>query len=303
MGSVTFAIIGDLHVGSVIDEVPTFVRLVNRLPVDFALFMGDLVHEATDANVETLGHELRRLKKPYYLTLGNHDTGNMSSGYNVERKIRDVLPGIWNESFTYNFRAGDWNFIVAGMGTFRVEQIGFQVHHRKGFICERGYMNRLVGDHAIRLQKLLEASGDTPTVLTLHVPLIRMSRRIYKRGCYEQVRLLEEPQILALLDEHPNVRVVLSGHNHFNQVEVLNDAIHCVTQSVKAYGPYGDPNGIRIMELTENSVHSYMLWEDSSKEPAAEIGTLQGDRSFEWHWPVPVKNSAVFSRPLQTSDA
>src|SRR5262249_45010812 len=136
------------------------------------------------------------------------------------------------------------------------------------------------------LQTLIEASGDTPTVLTLHIPLIRMAQRLYKRGCYEQVRLLEEPQIFALLEEHPNIKVVLSGHNHFNQVECQDGVLHCVTQAVKGFAPYKDPNGIRIMELNQHSVRSYMVWEDAGVEPAAEIGTLQGDRSFSWRLPA-----------------
>ncbi len=284
MQKVTFAIVGDVHVGSVTDELPAFIKLVNRLPVDFALFMGDLVHEATDANVEMLGRAIRMLEKPYYLALGNHDTGRMAEGYDIETRIRGVLPGIWDESFTYSFQAGGWNFIVGGMQTARIELKGFQVHHRKGFVTEHGHVNRMIGEHLERLQALLKASGDTPTILTLHVPLVRMARRVYQRGCFEQIRLLEEPYIFALLDEHPNVKVVLSGHNHYNQVEARDGVLHCVTQAVKGYAPYRDPNGIRIMELSGSGVRSYMVWDNIEGEPPAPLGTLEGDRSFAWPW-------------------
>ena len=90
--------------------------------------------------------------------------------------------------------------------------------------------------------------------------------------------------MLSLLNARSNVRLCLYGHEHFNQVDVVDGRLHCITQGVQGYGPYGDDSAIRIVEATDHSVRSYLVWDGRDLEGPGEIGTLAGDRSFQWRF-------------------
>jgi len=159
-----------------------------------------------------------------------------------------------------------------------------QVRQHKGYVSESGGIIRVTDEHMKRFAALLEESGDRPTCLVMHVPLIWMADRIHARGCYDQVRYMEEVQIRALVNSRKNVKLVLSGHQHFNQVEEVRGALHCVTQGVRGYPPYRDPDGIRIVEIRGATIRGYMTWDGAAAEPPGLLGTLDGDRSFEWRF-------------------
>jgi len=284
MDSVRFAVVGDLHVGAVAEEVQTAIDLVNTQPLDFVLFLGDLVHEATDENIEEFVRQAGRIDKPVYLTLGNHDVGRAEEGFDFEDKIGRAWPGPWSDSFTYAFQAGEWSFVVGGLASGTLPFAGVQVNHHKGFVSETGGYLYMQGRHLERFGELLEATGDRPTCAVTHVPLVRMAERVHARGCYDQVHLLEEIQILSLLEARANVKMALSGHQHFNQVDVVRGRLHCVTQGVRGYGPYGDPSAIRIVELSAGRVHSHLFWPGLPPQPPAPISTLAGDCRFQWQF-------------------
>ena len=282
MEPLTFAVVGDLHVGSGSGPVQTLIRLVNDRPLDFVLFLGDLTNQATEDEVAEFVEQVRRIDKPVYLAVGNHDTARFRDGFDIETRLGQMLPGPWSKSFTYAFRVKGWAFIVVTARSDRVDQVGYQVNNVKGFISEAGGIIRVPEEHMRRLERLLDETGDGPACLVTHVPLVPMPRRIFARGCFDQVRYIEEHHLLSLLEHHPNVTLALAGHQHFNQVEVRNGVLHCVTQGVRGYPPYQDPDGIRIVELEGSRVRSYLVWDGAAGEPPGAISTLAGDRSFEW---------------------
>jgi len=282
MEPLTFAVVGDLHVGSVSEPVQTMIRLVNERPLDFVLFLGDLTNRATEDEVAEFIKQIRRIEKPVYLTVGNHDTGRFREGFDIEKMIGRLYPGPWGEAFTYGFEARGWRFVVVTARSDQVDQVGYQVNNVKGFISEGGGIIRVPEDQMRRVERLLDESAERPTCLVTHVPLVPMPKRIFGRGCFDQVRYIEEHHLLSLLDGHPDVKLALAGHQHFNQADVRNGVLHCVTQGVCAYPPYKDADAIRIVEITGTTVRSHLVWADTAPEPPGAIGTLAGDRSFEW---------------------
>ena len=284
MAPLTFAVVGDLHVGSVSEPVQTMIRLVNERPLDFVLFLGDLTNTAAENEVAEFVEQIRKIERPVYLTIGNHDTARFCDGFDIEKLIGELYPGPWGSAFTYGFEVKGWQFIVVAARSDKVDQVGYQVNNIKGFVSERGGIIRVPEEHMRRVERLLDESGDRPACIVTHVPLAPMPRRIYERGCFDQVRYVEEHHLLSLVDHHRNVKLALSGHQHFNQVGARNGALHCVTQGVCGYPPYKDTDAIRIVELSGSRVRSYLIWEDADGEPPALIGTLAGDRSFEWEF-------------------
>jgi len=284
MGSLCFAVVGDLHVGAVAEEVQTTIRLVNGMDLDFALFLGDLVNEPTDENVDEFVRQVRRIVKPVYLVIGNHDAARQPEGYDIEARIAAAMPGPWSDSFTYAFRCKGWDFIVASIGTMLIGNAytGPQINRMKGHVSENGGMIYMPRGHLERFGRLLEESGDEPTCVVMHTPLLQMSHRIRRRGCFSQVRLLEQMGVLSMIEDRPNVKVLLYGHDHFNQVEVVNGRLHVITQGVRGYGPYKDTHAIRIVEIEGGTVRSRLVWDGLDGQPPGVIGTLEGDKAFQW---------------------
>lgn len=284
MDALRFAVIGDLHVGAADEHVGTAIRLASALDVDFVLFLGDLVNTPTDENLDQFARQVRLIEKPVYLAIGNHDMARAEEGYDVRARIAAALPGPWSESFTYAFRAKGWNFIVGGISTMSIPYVGPQINHVKGYVSETGGMIYMPPDDLARFLRLLDESGERPTAIVIHTPLVRMSPRLRRRGCFSQVRLLEEPGLMSVIEERANVRLFLYGHEHFNQVEVVDGRLHCTTQGVCGYPPYGDPDAIRLIEIGGPRIRSRLVWENSDPHPPAPIGTLQGDVAFQWEF-------------------
>ena len=283
MDTLRFAVIGDLHVGTTSDAVQTVIRLVNGMDVDFALFLGDLVHTPEDAHVREFVEQVRRFNKPVYLTIGNHDTASAEQGYDIHAAIAAGLPGPWSESFTYGFEAKGWRFIVGGISTMSIAYKGPQINHFKNYVSESGGTIYMPEADLESFLRLLEESGDQPTCVVMHPPLVRMAPRIRRRGCFAQVRLLEEPGLWSVIYERPNVKLLLYGHDHFNQVDEVDGKLHCITQGVRGYPPYKDADAIRLVEIAGGTVRSHMVWEgrDGQAQPGP-LGTLEGDQTFEW---------------------
>jgi predicted phosphodiesterase len=284
MGLVRIAFVGDLHVREEMDHVYETVDFVNSISADGVVFLGDLINTATEENLERFIEQVRKIEKPYYICIGNHDTGSAEDGFDIESKLQSRLDGPWKESFTYSFRIKGWNFITCSMTTGKIPYKGVQVNHYKGHMSESGGVCRIPEHHIKRFKELLEESGDMPTCVCIHVPLMRMYKRLFDRGCFCQVRLLEELQMLSLVESRENVKAVVCGHDHFNQVDIINGKLHCISQSVQGYPPYKDPDRIRIMEFSDTGIKSHLEWLDYPGDPLGGIGTLDGDRSFEWEF-------------------
>lgn len=270
--------------GATADAVQTTIRLVNERDLDFVLFLGDLVNTPTAENVAAFAEAVRRINKPVYLTIGNHDVGRMAEGFDIEAELARDLPGPWEDGFTYAFDAGGWRFVVCSLGSFNIGYTGPQVNRFKGVVSETGGVSNVPPKHLERFTQLLAETGEKPTCVVMHVPLVRMGRRVQARGCYSQVRLLEGMQMLSLIEARANVKMCLYGHEHFNQADVFDGRLHLITQGVRGMDQYGDADAIRIMRIADETITSGLIWDGLAEQSPAPLGTLEGDRAFEWRW-------------------
>ncbi len=283
---VAFVVVGDVHVGhdSRAEAFPAAIDMWNQLPIDFVMFVGDLVHDVTSESVDELVAQLRRIEKPIYLALGNHETDAAESGVDLESRLAAEFPGPWQSSFSYAFEAGRWRFIFAGAcDSVPSGLTHFYVNGIKGYINATGLLTVHRPEHLERFQRLLDESGDQPSCVVIHHPLARIPDRIRELGGVDQTRLIQDRQIRSLVQARRNVKAIFSGHQHFNQVDVVRHQLHCVTQIIGGelftVGP-----AIRLVELSDTMIRSRLIWHDRPDEPPGEIGTLAGDRSFCWRF-------------------
>jgi len=282
---VTFAAIADPHVGTPGNEFSEAICLCNRLDVDFVILLGDLVTKPTEDTIAQLIRDLKALEKPLYIAMGNHDAhpGAREEGIYIEDRLRQAFPGPWQESFSYAFDCGSWRFIVVGgIDHMKTDLENFYVNNCKGFVNRGSYIMYLLEDDRRRLIGLLEQSGDQPTCVTIHVPVVPIAARLHEQGIVDQTRLIENIQLSSVIEARSNVKLILSGHQHFNQVDVVGDQLHCVTQQLQGAAARREGPGIRVIELTDRSISGRLVWDGSDDEPFGTIGTLSGDRAFQW---------------------
>ena len=282
---ITFAVVSDPHVGRPECCLDRAVELCNSLPLDFVLLPGDLIQEVRKELADELIGLLGKFTAPFYLALGNHEAAPdaLDAGLNPEKWIQDGLPGPWNESFTYAFQCKGWRFVVAGgIRHFKSPLANFYINGIKGHVDRGGHIMYLEPEHRDRLCGLLAENTGKPTCLVTHASLSPTSLRLLGRGAMDQVRLIEELQLRSVVEAASDVKVVMAGHQHYNQVEAIRGQLHCVTQDLNGTESCSEGPAFRIVEMSGASVKGRLIWEDRNEAAFAPPGTSEGDLSFSW---------------------
>lgn len=282
MSELRFIVAPDLHAAPDDESLRVAVDTCNGLDAEFVILLGDMVDTPNSETVNSFIPALGALEKPFYPALGNHETA-------PEPLLIDALcktfAGPWQESFTYGFHAGDWSLIVVGMTGEHTAFDGIYVNRVKGYVwAGGGGVMRVADEHFERLQTLLEENRDRPTCLCFHVPLIAIADRLVAEGKWDQCRLLEEVQLRSIVQSYPNVKLILSGHQHFNQVDVWRDQLHCISQQAGTIK--NRQAALRLITLSETGIEGRLIWPGLPEDPVGTLGTLAGDRRFRWTFPA-----------------
>lgn len=152
-----------------------------RWKPDLLLLTGDLSQDGRLESYRSLKRELLPLKIPTYWLPGNHD---------FVPAMEQVLD--WDFiSPEKSFQAGGWRFLL----------LNSQVPG-----CVHGHLST---DSLIWLDKQLSLSADSPTVVSLHHPPF-----VVGSDWLDDSTLQNSEDLFAVLDRHPQVKLVLFGHIH-----------------------------------------------------------------------------------------
>ncbi|BAZ32921.1 3',5'-cyclic-nucleotide phosphodiesterase [Cylindrospermum sp. NIES-4074] len=242
---ISIAQITDIHLFAAENHkllgIPTtesFGAVIQRLQelqseLDLLILTGDLSGDGTGESYENLQFLLNPLKIPTYWLPGDHDCAiamddNLSLGMLSRRK---------------SFTRGSWNFILLNSSV-----VG-SMH---------GHLSATTLDWLDSELKLL---GDKPTVVSLHHP------PIFVNSAWLDVSILQNSEeFFAVLDRHPQVKLVLFGHIHQefqytrHNVEYLSSPSTCI-QFLSASANLAidqKPPGFRLLKLYPNGT-----WETS----------------------------------------
>ncbi|HYW19219.1 MAG TPA: 3',5'-cyclic-AMP phosphodiesterase [Nodularia sp. (in: cyanobacteria)] len=166
--------------------IQSFQAVVERLKqlrseVDLLLLTGDLSGDGKPDSYDNLQTLLNPLQIPAYWIPGNHDCAIA---------MEDIL-NMGMISRRKSFHRGGWNFILLDSSV-------------PG--CLHGY---LCGKTLDWLESELKTLGDYPTLVALHHPPFPVN------SAWLDSSTLQNPQeFFAVLDRHPQVRLVLFGHIH-----------------------------------------------------------------------------------------
>ena len=200
-------------------------RLQQILPQpDLLLLTGDLSQDETPESYELLISLISPLNIPAYWIPGNHD--NVS----VMQQILDKPP----ISAEKSFHLGNWQFILLSS-----VEAG----------CDGG---RLSPESLDWLDTELQQTGDRPVMIALHHHALPIDCEIM-----DGMMLHNANEFLAIVDRHPQIKIVLCGHIHqeFHQqrgsVTYLGTPSTCIQLLPKSHPIILDqiPPGFRLLEL------------------------------------------------------
>ena len=181
--SFRFAFLTDMHI-DINNERPTndLLSAVNEInnnkEIEFVLVGGDVTENGDSASLCKAKQLLNQLKKPYYITFGNHDV----RASKPENRIYTSIFGSNRFSFTYR------NVHFIGFSTVPVSNYG------TGHVSTQ--------DIAWIKTELTQQNTEKPLIVTTHYPLLTGD----VDNWYEMTDVLRKY----------NIQVILNGHYHRN---------------------------------------------------------------------------------------
>ncbi|MBD2501788.1 3',5'-cyclic-AMP phosphodiesterase [Anabaena azotica] len=164
----------------------SFLTVTKRLEelrpeLDLLLMTGDLSGDATAQSYENLQHYLNSLQIATYWLPGNHDCAI----------AMDKILNLGMVSRRKSFQRGNWHFILLNSG------VADSVH---------GYLSPTILDW---LDSELQISANNPTLIALHHAPVSVNSTWLDASC-----LQNSPEFFAIVERHPQVKLVLFGHIH-----------------------------------------------------------------------------------------
>jgi 3',5'-cyclic-AMP phosphodiesterase len=262
-----FAQISDIHIsvlgnhhdllsGQTPDLLRRTVAQLNQFDdLDFVLITGDLLDTAHPEELVRFQEIIGLLNRPYYVIPGNHDLssdGDRLSRLQFARRFNPQLEA----RPAGDGQLGYWSVAVGpevqliGLDSVRTEDWGGVIDAAQLAWLE----NELAG---------LNQKG---VILAVHHPLHQLAP-IDTHPDWTNFVCDNGPQLLALLDRYPQVKLVLTGHHHLTRADRVGGRLHLACPALAGY-----PCAYRDLRLARQSADAWRI--DWRTYAAAEETTL-----------------------------
>ncbi|MFN8455823.1 MAG: metallophosphoesterase [Anaerolineae bacterium] len=269
--SLFFAQISDIHLsalgdyeeilsGRAAEFLAHTIATLNRLDeLDFVLITGDLFNSPSGENVAIFQRAIQTLRKPYYIIPGNHDNPglNSSAGLTRHQFARLFNPQAQNRPSDPTAQNGYWSVTINP----QVQLIGLDSNRDADW---GGIIDPL---QVAWLAAELETHADKVVILAAHHPFHRLAP-IDDLPQWRNFVCDNGPEMLALLDRHPQVKLVLTGHHHQTKADLLGRRLHLACPALAVY-----PCAYRTLRLTPATGDNWQLeWQTHSATDEVMIG-------------------------------
>ncbi len=271
MKPVTFAHITDVHISDRDESwglmtsaaLPLWQKCIAQLNaapfLDFVLVTGDALDIGSETELKGFVDALKWLEKPLYFVPGNHDGIEILAQSCVDPAV--VLPQIDSiyTPQTAQIQQAYWSRAVAD---------GLQLIGLDSRVPSSG--SGVVDDRQlIWLQEELIRHKSSLIILAIHHPLHATGEHC-KTDFFKDIVCRNGGEIDTLLQTHPNVKLVLSGHQHANLIRPCKSYCHVSTSGLTSY-----PCTYRIVHLKETglSITTSTCASPSQQEHAYEIAS------------------------------
>lgn len=232
-----FVQVTDLHFAQDEKAVQNFENLINFIntklnDADFVVFTGDNIDKAQKNTLVDFLKMCKKLNKPYYIEIGNHDC---FKSHKLDKVTYAKLVGQYshqkNKSFNFVVKKSDLVFIfIDGMKEF--------IPARNGYFKE---------SQLTWLDTQLTKYKDKHVIIFQHFPLINESEK-------NSHNLYNAQSYWDLLKKHDNVKAIFAGHYHKVKEEKINGVLHIVSPPAKV-----DSSKIRyvVVDESKNDIEIY----------------------------------------------
>ncbi len=270
MTTLHFAQISDIHISVHGDHDDMFsgrsagflkdiVAQLNRQDdLDFVLITGDLFDAAIQFELDSFNQVIHELKAPYYVIPGNHDRREINSAEGLTRHdfAHRFNPQYSQRPSDPKAQAGYWSLEahpevqLIGLDSIRDEDFGGQVDDTQ----------------IAWLQTELAQHRDKMVIVAIHHPLHKLAPIDDDPYWYRFV-CDTGPEMLSLLDNSPQVKLVLTGHHHLTKVDKLGQRLHMAGPAIAIY-----PCAYRTFRLIRQAGDAWQLtWQTHNATDKATI--------------------------------
>lgn len=281
MTSLHFAQISDIHISAQGDhhdilsgQSAGFLRrIVTELnhmeTLDFVLISGDLFDMAVQSELEQFQAAIATLKKPYYVIPGNHDRREPGSEVGLTRhEFAQIFnPQVDARPTDPRLQTGYWSLAVAE----GVQLLGLDS------IVDEDWNGLVDATQMAWLENELKKHVAKFVIVAIHHPLHKLAPiddipRWHKFVCDNG------PELLAVFDQHPQVKMVLTGHHHLSKAERLGERLHLASPAVGLY-----PCAYRTLHLTQQAEGRWQVkWHTHPATDAATIALAREKMRSTW---------------------
>lgn len=242
------------HYGSGVASLKGFLDTFSKnLTVDFITITGDLIDfyqgvspdfRLIENQIKQFSPILQRSRVPVYMNLGNHDIATYlveNGDYKGNQYNAQNARAVWIRSADC-FKQGTYysNIKQVGSTTYRLIFLDNGYYAKNRINDEDFYFENEQLDW---LEWQLNQSQDDEEIIFMHIPFMS-----------DQDRGVGSRHLFDLLMRHNSVKLILAGHEHFNEVNSFqSDQNGQFTQVLT--GAFGrDTNNWRMIELTESEI-------------------------------------------------
>lgn len=241
------------HIAELLDGIK---RIIQEGEIDFVVHGGDMVDHCCKESIE----EAKRLfdfPVPVYLSLGNHD---------LDRE--DALQ-IWLKQAPGFFAGGNSPQYSIRSGSCRVHVVPNQWERDAEYVWRNAQEPYLTPGQLRRIDQELQIDPEGFHILVIHNPIYGVSTE--QTGLERVVHDVPAPFrecVLELMRAYPQVKCVLSGHNHINTMAQTEEGIFVSGSSFVE-----TPFEYKLIEVTDDGIRlqTFPLSGPLSFEPKYDI--------------------------------
>jgi Icc protein len=223
-------------------SVPLFIDTLRQLgrlhKLNFVVFGGDQVHAGPHDrdSLYVFQEWTKHLDMPYYILLGNSEVSPVSG---ASKLSRPEYLFAWRGRGLAPVRSS-WSFEPAK----GVRMIGFDVT-----VDGKPYGEASPGSLAW-LKNELEASAKARLVIVVTHQLLLPTTPLDTTPEWSLWMVKNHFVVRELLEQFPNVRMVISGHHHASRVETVNNITYVADPAIVTY-----PCAFRLFAVSPEGIH------------------------------------------------
>ena len=215
-----------------ISRLENIVNDINKQKnVDFVVFSGNNIAKPTQKNLEDFVKIAKQLNSPFYFILGNKDINKQKDFGKIE-----YLEYLQKKVKTHK-KITSPNYIIS-----KKDLIFIVVDGSKEVIpTSQGYYKQ---DTLDWLELQLNQYSDKNVVILQHFPIIPPAKK-------ETYYTHKADEYLELINNHKNIKAVVSGHFNINKEQVVENILHISTAKAPQY---------KIIDIVDYETSSPTFW-------------------------------------------